>query len=322
MNPVSTFSFPVPPTPLTLAPLNIKSSPTSPISPDTALESVPNSPTFSTTSTIVNHKSGSEVDGVTGMIRRKISSNLLRPLHGNNSSDWTTSLSPPTRTGNNTNPTSTTLNKTQNDKRRRLGIPRLVTAPLTRLFHLNGEIEENEDGWDFICCGELPVRTERRESGWLGTLDFERPETPCATTKPITPITGSPEMVGTLDIPWCPKHNWSEAWDEAAANLQSGVKLPPLTSSGWSPTSAEVSSASPNSSQTFEDLDSASPEVSQISTETISSIYSTPPPKSLSKDLSISKTDTSPTRQFKISRDTISAPMIKDLSRTRNLSHI
>ncbi|KAH9813130.1 hypothetical protein DFH28DRAFT_1030302 [Melampsora americana] len=318
MDSARSFRFPAARTPSNLTISSTESSPTSPtfpITPGTEIEPVPKSPTLSTISTLVGRKSFG-ADSVAGIIRRKISSTVLRPsLPGNHSVDLTMSASPPITTGISASRSCTGLAKIPNDVRRRRGIARSVTGPLTRFFHLDGEDEENEDGWDFICCGEVPCRPER-PAGWLGTLEFEEAVTKHAPTNSGVPlaatISASPNAMSALGSPWSPDNKWGQTWDEVAASLNPGGSSPDLASLVWSPASGEGSLASPNSLPTFRGHHLGSPGSPLPSLEAVHSMYSTPPPRIPSKAFGVQ--NAGPTRRIKVSIDSISAPLIKDLS--------
>ncbi|EGG09975.1 uncharacterized protein MELLADRAFT_60803 [Melampsora larici-populina 98AG31] len=320
MDPARAFRFPAVRTPSSITPSSAgssASSPTSPITPGTEIEPGPKSPTLSTISTLVARKSFG-ADSVAGMLCQKISSTVLRPsLPGNHSVDWTMSGSPPNTTGISASRSCSGLVKIQNDVRHRRGIARSVTGPITQFFHLNGEDEEmeNEDGWDFICCGEAPCRPERR-AGWLGTLDFDEETTklaPANSSVPLaTTITASPDAISALGSPWSPDNKWGKALDPAAASLHPGGSPPALASPGWSPASGEGPLLSPSSFSSFRGHYFGLPGSPLPSLEAVHAMYSTPPQRIPSKGFAVQKAG--PTRRIKVSIDSISAPIIADFN--------
>ncbi|EGG09722.1 uncharacterized protein MELLADRAFT_95179 [Melampsora larici-populina 98AG31] len=326
MDSAPSFRFPAARTPSTVTSTSNGSPPSSPtflVTPGSTNEAAPKSPTLSTISTIVGRKSFG-ADGVARMIRRKKSSTsnrynvprqvLRAALPVNHSVGWTMSTSPTNKTGISASQSFAALVKTPNDAPRRRGIPRSVTGPLTRFFHLDGKEDDDGNGWDFRCCGEAPQRPERRAPEWLGTMDFEEAVENSAATKTGKMMSGtisaSPDALGALGSPWCPDANWGQAWDLAAARFQSGGSPPPSATSGGSPASAEASLASPSSVQIVRHHYLGSPDSSLASPEVISSMYCTPPSRTLTNGFGVSKAG--PARRTKISIDSISGPMMKD----------
>ncbi|EGG11807.1 uncharacterized protein MELLADRAFT_90755 [Melampsora larici-populina 98AG31] len=147
------------------------------------------------------------------------------------------------------------------------------------------------------------------QAGWLGTLDLKEPIATHVKVKAGIPLASKtskfPDSVGVLGSPWFPSNNCGQSMISPF-----GGSPPPLASLGLSPDFAAVSLASPSYIRDFHTT-LGSPRSYLASNCAIQSVHFTPPQKTMVK--SFGGPNAGPTWQQKISIDSISAPIMKDL---------
>lgn len=197
--------------------------------------------------------------------------------------------------------------------RRRHGIARSVTGPLNRFFGTEEHDEDDEgngSGWDFVCCGEPPVRPEHREAGWLGEPDVHTasPE-PTSGTIPEVGVVRSSSAVPGLGSAWSEDHTWGFASADAP------LSPPPFTSPSSSHDSTEYSIASPSSFHVIlaghHSLDSPASSILSPGYFPPSSASSpSHQPVEEKRSVALRRSKAVPTRRLKISIHSISSPIL------------